>query len=52
MKTAIYKLLERLADVLKRKNENHHHYVNSDSLDRDRLEHFLRSGRYLGGISR
>lgn len=52
MNEAIYKFFEKLVDVFKRKNENNHQYVNSDSLERDRLEYFLRSGRYLGGISR
>lgn len=52
MEKVIYKIFEKLADFFKRKNKNNYRYVNSDSLERDRLEHFLCSGRYLGGISR
>lgn len=51
-KKLIFLVLEKLASVFKRKNEVIHEYVNTDSLDRDRLENFLRSGRYLGGISK
>lgn len=52
MNKVIYKIFEKLAEVFKRKNKNNRQYVNSDSLERDRLEHFLRSGRYLEGFSR
>lgn len=52
VKNLIFLFFEKIVSVLKKKNQENHQYVNSDSLDRDRLEHFLRSGRYLGGISK
>ncbi len=50
MKKLIYLVFEKLALAFKRKNYGIPECVQSESLDR--LEHFLRSGRYLEGISK
>jgi len=50
VKKVIYIFFEKLIVVFKRKNKSNCQYINSDSLDRDRLEHFLRSGRHLEGV--
>lgn len=51
MRAIATKMLDCLAKAFKKKNEPVFFYVNTDTLERDRLEIHLRNGRPLGGIS-